>query len=341
VKRLLSLVVAMLALGVAACGSEDSSSESSSSAAQEITVYSGRSEKLVGALYKQFEQRTGIKVKARYGDSAELAATLGEEGSNSPADVFFSQDAGALGAVEQAGLLAPLPQASLDRVDARWRDPRGFWVGSSGRSRVVAYSTERLKKNQLPDSIFDFTDPKWKGRIGFAPPNASFQAFLSAMRIDVGDERTRKWLEGVKRNEPTLLENNIQTVEAIASGEIDAGFVNHYYLYELRAERGELPVANHFLAKGDPGALVNVAGAGILKSGDAEPARRFVEFLLSDEAQRYFAEKTFEYPLVESVAPPEGLPALKSLQGPDIKLGDLGGKLESTLKMLDDTGLGT
>jgi iron(III) transport system substrate-binding protein len=344
VKFALSLVVALFGLGLAACGSDDSSggaAAGANSAAKEVTVYSGRNEKLVGPLFKQFEAKTGIKVKARYGDSAELAATIGEEGDNSPADVFFSQDAGALGAVENAGLLTALPQTLLDRVDARWRDPRGRWVGTSGRSRVVAYSTERLKPSELPSSILDFTDEKWKGRIGFAPPNASFQAFVSAMRVDVGDARTKEWLEAIKRNKPTLLDNNIQTEEAIAAGEIDVGFVNHYYVYELRAEHGEFPVANHFLGEGDPGALVNVAGAGILKSGDAEAGRQLIEFLLGTEGQRYFAEKTFEYPLVAGVAPPQGLPALTDLQGPDIELGDLGGKLESTLQMLDDVGLVT
>jgi iron(III) transport system substrate-binding protein len=334
-KRLTLALLALLALAapLAACGNDAGGDTG------KLTIYSGRGEKLVGDLIKDFEKDTGIDAEVRYGDSAELAATIGEEGDASPADVFFSQDAGALGAVESAGLLTALPKATLERVDARWADPRGMWVGASGRSRVVAYSTERLKQSDLPESIFDFTDPKWKGRIGFAPPNASFQAFVSAMRLDIGDERTRQWLEGIKANEPTLLENNIQTEEAIASGEIDVGFVNHYYAYELRAERPDFPVANHFLEAGDPGALVNVAGAGILKTTDrSADARRFVDYLLSETAQRYFAEKTFEYPLIERIAAPEDLPPIGDLHGPDIKLGDLGGKLKSTLELLNDVG---
>jgi iron(III) transport system substrate-binding protein len=209
--------------------------------------------------------------------------------------------------VEEAGLLEKLPQATLDAVDADYRDPAGTWVGVSGRARVVAYSTERVKASELPSSIFDFTDPRWKGRIGFPPPNASFQAFISGMRLAVGDERTKQWLEDIKKNEPALLENNIQTEEAIAAGEIDVGFVNHYYVFELRAERPDFPVANHFLEDGDPGTLVNVSGVGILKSTDREgPAQQLVDYLLSEQGQRYFPAETSEYPLVDGVAPPEG-----------------------------------
>ncbi|MBI5103565.1 MAG: iron ABC transporter substrate-binding protein [Solirubrobacterales bacterium] len=333
-KRLLPILLSLLAIGggLAACGGDDG---------DKLTVYSGRNEKLIGDLVESFKKDTGVDVEVRYGDSAELAATIAEEGDASPADVFFSQDAGALGAVEQAGLLKALPQATLDKVDARWRDPKGQWVGTSGRSRVIAYSTERVQEGDVPDSVFDLTDPRYKGRIGLAPPNASFQAFVSAMRIDVGDAKTEEWLRGIKANAPKLLENNIQTEEAIARGEIDLGLVNHYYVYELRAERPDFPVANHFLKAGDPGALVNVAGAGILKSADRpREAQRFVDYLLAVQGQQYFADKTFEYPLVDGEAErPDGLPPIEDLQGPDIALGELGGKLKSTLEMLDRVGL--
>jgi iron(III) transport system substrate-binding protein len=340
IRRLLLASALLLALGtVAACGGDDGGGGGSQAAEQKLVVYSGRAKALVGPLLADFERRTGVNLDVRYGESAELAATIAEEGDASPADVFFSQDAGALGAVEQEGLLAPMPRPVLERVPARFRDPQGRWVGTSGRSRVVAYSTKRVKRSELPDSIFGFTDPRWKGRIGFPPPNASFQAFVSAMRLSVGDERTRAWLHGIKENEPTLLDNNIQTEEAIARGEIDVGFVNHYYLYELSAEQPGFPVANHFLRAGDPGSLVNAAGVGLVKGSEAAaPARRLVDFLLSRTGQRYFSEKTFEYPLTAGVAPPEGLRSLEDVHGPDIALGRLGGKLRSTLEMLSEAG---
>ena len=285
---------------------------------------------------KDFTKATGVQVQVRYGESAELAATLAEEGDSARADVFFSQDAGALGAVAGAGLLDPVP-ASAEKVPARFRTAN--WVGTSGRARVVAFSTERLKAADLPDSILDFCDDEWKGRIGFPPPNASFQAFVSAMRLNLGEARTREWLECMKGLDPELLENNIQTEEAIADGEIDVGFVNHYYLPELKAEKPGFPVANHFLKAGDPGSLVNVAGVGILKGADAEAAQKFVDYLLSPDGQRYFSEKTFEYPLVEGIAPPAETRPLAEVHGPEIDLGALGEQLPSTLELLQDVGL--
>jgi iron(III) transport system substrate-binding protein len=304
----------------------------------DLTIYSGRNEKLIGDLIKDFEKQSGLKVEVRYGDSAELAAQIAEEGDNSPADVFFSQDAGALGSIE--GRLAPLPRDVLDKAPERYRDDQGRWVGASARARVVAYDSRELKPALLPISILSFAKPEWKGKIGFAPTNASFQAFVSAMRLDIGDERTRQWLEGIKANEPKTYENNIQAVEAIAKGEIQVAFVNHYYVYELEGEQPGSPVRNHFLRKGDPGALVNAAGPGVLASSKhTDAAQRFVRHLLSPAGQAYFVKKEWEYPVVAGVAPPPGLPPLDSLQGPNIKLEDLGGKLRSTLQMIDQAGL--
>jgi iron(III) transport system substrate-binding protein len=304
----------------------------------DLTIYSGRSEKLIGDLIKDFEKRSGLDVEVRYGDSAELAAQIAEEGDNSPADVFFAQDAGALGSVE--GQLAPLPQDVLARAPERYRDDTGRWVGASARARVVAYHSRKLDPAKLPDTILAFTGPEWKGRIGIAPTNASFQAFVSAMRLDIGDDATRKWLDGIKANEPKTYEGNVQVEEAIAKGEVDVGFVNHYYAYELKAEQPGFPVENHFLKGGDPGALVNVAGPGVLASSDSkENAHKFVRHLLSPEGQAYFVEKEWEYPVVDGVAAPEGLPPLAELQGPKIKLEELGGKLRSTLEMLDQARL--
>jgi iron(III) transport system substrate-binding protein len=328
-RRIAATLLALFALvPVTGCGGEDA----------DLTVYSGRNEQLVGDLIKDFEKRSGLKVEVRYGDSAELAAQIAEEGDNSPADVFFAQDAGALGSVEE--MLSPLPQGIQERSPERYRDPKGRWVGASARSRVVAYDSRELKPDDLPDTILDFTKPEWKGRIGFPPTNASFQAFVSGMRLEIGDEKTREFLEGIKANDPKTYENNIQTEEAIARGEIDVGFVNHYYAYELRAEQKDFPVRNHFLRKGDPGSLVNAAGAGVLRTTDSKPdAERFVSYLLSRDAQAYFADELYEYPVAAGVSPPDGLPPLDDLQGPDIRLADLGGELRSTLQMLDEVGL--
>ena len=333
-RRALALLLALAAAAVLpACG--DGGGD-----AGKLTIYSGRAEQLVGQLYERFEKRAGVDVEVRYGDSAELAATLAEEGENSPAALFFAQDAGALGSVAERGLLEPLPAALANRVEMRFRDDEERWVGVSARARVLAYSTERVRPGELPRSVFELTDRRWRGRLGFPPSNASFQAFVSAMRIDVGDARTRQWLEAIDANEPKLYENNLRTIEAIADGEVDAGLVNHYYLHEIGRERGEVPVENHFFRTGDPGSLVNVAGVGILKAGgDQALARRFVEYLLSAEGQRYFAEKTAEYPLAAGVRPGAALRPLDRVQGPFIDLGALGEKLPSTLEMIEEAGL--
>jgi len=339
----LAMLFALAAIGALAalgCGGEPAPGPEDPRAP--LVVYSGRAENLVGELFERFERTSGIPVEVRYGDSAELAATLGEEGGRGRADVFFAQDAGSLGAVANQGLMRELPEPVVAPIPERFRDPQRRWVGTSGRARVVAYDTRRLKAGDLPQSVFDFARPEWRGRIGLAPTNASFQAFVSAMRLEVGDERTRGWLAAIDANQPTLLENNIQTLEAIARGEVEVGLVNHYYLYELRAERPNLPVENHFLRPGDPGSLVNVAGVGELRSG-ARPvaARRFVEFLVGVEGQRYFATDTEEYPLVRGVRPDGDLRPLEEIQGPDVSLGALGEKLPSTAQMISEAGLGS
>jgi iron(III) transport system substrate-binding protein len=323
------VVLVATAVTAAGCGGSDDT----------LTVYSGREEELVAPLFEMFTEETGIDVEVRYGDSAELAATIAEEGDNSPADVFFAQDPGSLGSVESQ--LAVLPQEVLDRVDARFRDAEGRWTGTSGRSRVIVYNTDALTEDEVPDSVFDLIDPKWDGRIGIAPTNASFQAFVTAMRLSEGDEATRAWLEDLKDLSPKEYEKNTPVVEAAAAGEIDLGLVNHYYLYLVREEQPDAPIENHFLAAGDPGSLVSVAGAAVLDSTDQrDDAERFVEFLLSDEGQRFYVDEAeeAEYPLVEGIEPRAGLPPLSSLQGPDVDLTSFGAEHEATIELLRETG---
>ncbi|HSJ50449.1 MAG TPA: iron ABC transporter substrate-binding protein [Actinomycetota bacterium] len=326
----LTAALALVLAAAPACGGDDG----------ELTVYTGREESLVAPLFDSFEEETGIEVQVRYGDTAEMASTILEEGDGTPADVFFAQDAGALGALEDAGMVRELPGEILEEVPSRFRSRDGAWVGISGRARVVAYSTERVDPAELPDSILGFTDPRWSRRIGWAPTNGSFQAFVTALRLVEGEEATRDWLEGVLANDPVVYESNTPALEGIAAGEVDVAFVNHYYLFVKRDEEGpDYPVENAFLGGGDAGALVNVAGAAILDSSDAVgAAERFVEFLLSEEAQSYFAEETHEYPLVDGVPAEPGLTPLEDLDPPDIDLGALE-DLQGTLRLLQEVGV--
>jgi iron(III) transport system substrate-binding protein len=305
-----------------------------------LVVYSGRSETLVAPIIAQFADATGIEVQVRYGSTPEMAAALLEEGANSPADVFFAQDPGGLGAVAAAGLLAPLPEDLLNRVPPAFRAPDNNWVGISGRARVVIYNTEKLTPADLPGDIWDFTDPSWSGRIGWVPSNGSFQAMVTAMRSVWGEDRTREWLTGMVANRPAAYENNTAVVAAVGAGEVDAGFVNHYYVYQFLAEQGEeFPARNYFLPSGGPGSLLMMAGAGRLANGpNAANGEKFIEFMLSQVAQQYFASKTYEYPLVEGVSIEPSLTPLAELNSLDIKLEDLA-DLAGTTALLSAVGV--
>jgi iron(III) transport system substrate-binding protein len=332
-KSFVSLLVAVVAaLGLAACSSDD---------ADELVIYSGRNENLVRPILEQFEEESGIKIRVRYGDTAEMAAAILEEGENTRADVFLSQDAGALAALAERDLLAELPEAALDVVAERFRDPEGRWVGLSGRARVYAYNTGKLTEADLPDDVFELTKPEWSGRVGLPPANASFIAFVSAMTEQYGRDRTKQFLTDLKANGLKTYDNNVVTIEAVADGEIDLGLVNHYYLYSEFKERPDLPVANFFPGqrRGD-GTFVNVAGVGILEGTDqAEAAQEFVDFMLGVEAQEYFSAETTEYPLRDGVAADENLPPLESIKTIDVPLADLGKDLEASLDLINEVGL--
>jgi iron(III) transport system substrate-binding protein len=304
-------------------------------------VYSGRSEELVGPLFAQFTAETGIPVEARYGDTAELAAQMIEEGDATPAQVFFAQDAGALGAVATEGLLAQLPTDALNQVPANYRSADGTWVGVSGRARVIAYDGEQLTPEQVPTSIFDLTDPKWKSQVAIAPTNASFQSFVTALRVTDGDDVAREWLAGLVANDVQKFEKNGLILDAVDAGQVQLGLINHYYWYEKAAEVGadSMRAQISFTAPADPGSLVNVAGVGITTpAAESNNARTFVEWMLSPTAQQYFVDVTFEYPVIETIAATEGLPPLATLRGPDIELAELA-DLPGTLAMLEDVGL--
>lgn len=309
-------------------------------AAQDTTmvIYSGRSESLVGPIIQQFSADTGIHVDVRYGDTAQLAATLLEEGEHSPADLFYAQDPGGLGAVE--GLLAPLPQTVLDQLPEAFRSPQGLWVGISARARTLVYNTHSLSEADLPDDIYDLIDPKWKDRLGWAPANASFQAMVTGMRVLWGEEKTRAWLEGVLANDPTVYAGNAQQVEAVGKGEIDVGMVNHYYLFRFLATEGDsFPARNYHPRAGGPGALVMVSGAGVLKTAQhREAAERFIGFMLSRAAQQYFTSSTFEYPAVAGVQTNRLLVPLDQINAPGLALSDLS-DLAGTQALLQEVGV--
>lgn len=321
------------ALVATACTSEDGGP-------QTLTVYSGRSEDLVAPLIEQFEAETGIPVSARYASSTDMAATLREEGANSPADVFFAQDPASLGAVAEAGLFSTLPGDLTAGVPVEFSGG-GSWVAVSLRSRVLVYDTERLTPADLPATVDGLLDPSWGGgRIGIAPGNASFIAFVSAMILERGEDATLDFLERLAANEPQIFSGNSPIVAAVNDGTVEVGLVNHYYLLGLRSDVGETRAENHFFSTAGAESLVMPAGVGVLEaSQNKDAALRFVEFLLSVGAQEYFVTETFEYPAVPGLEAPEGVPAIDSLAQPDIDLSALAGVLDRATQLISEAGL--
>ena len=332
----IAALAALLALApalAAACGSFGSGEADAGS----LVIYSGRSESLVAPVIQRFRDASGLDVRVKYGGSSEIAATIEEEGGGSPADVFWAQDPGALGAL--SARFMPLPEDVAAAVPEWARHEDGLWVGISGRARVMIYNSD-LPQDSLPESLEDLTAPKWKGRVGWPPSNSSFRVMITAMRQMWGEDKTREWLEGMLANDVKTFPKNTPLVAAAGAGEVDIGLVNHYYLHRFLAEEGEgFGARNLYLNDGGPGSLIMVAGAGVLESADnPENAVRFIRFLLSDVAQQHFAASTFEYPLVDGVRTHRLLPPLGELAGPDIDLAMLG-DLEGSEALLRETGV--
>lgn len=339
---------AAAALVLSSCGNggDDAADEGTDDAADQaaeesLVLYSGRDEELIQPLIDQFVEDSGIEVDVRYGNTAELAAQLIEEGENTPADVFLSQDAGALGAVAQEGLFDELDAELLEAVPEIYRDDNNGWVGLSGRLRTLIYNTDLVEESELPDTVEELTGEEFEGRVGVAPTNASFQAFVTAFRVTEGDEAAEQWLSDLADNDPQYRERNGPIVSDVLDGTLEMGLVNHYYLYAQAKERGvepeELPAANHLFGDGDIGALMNVTGVGTFDASN-EASTALIEYLLSEDGQQYFVEETAEYAMIEGFDPPAGLPSLEELDVPDIDLNQLD-DLETTISSITEAGL--
>ena len=324
----LSLALAgIFTLGACASPAPTDSTES-------ITIYSGRSEELIADLLTTFTEETGIEVEVRYGDSAELAAQILEEGQNIRADVYFGQDAGALGALAKEGVTKTLPSDITDLVATEYKSVNGEWVGVSGRGRVFVY--DPAKVSEVPTSYKDLMDSSWKGRIGIAPTNASFQTFITAIRVLEGEQAAIDFLNAMKQN-GVLFEKNSIIMQAVQDGVVDAGLVNHYYWWELAAEIGEENMKPEiaWFKDGDTGNLINVAGVAVLSNNPS--ANVFAKWLLGETAQKYFVERTREYSLT-GVPEVAGLKPLKDIKAPAIDLSNLD-SLAETLELIREAGL--
>lgn len=309
--------------------------------ARNLILYSGRSKALVQPLIEKFEQEHGIRVQVRYGSSTQLAVAMLEEGRRTPADLFWAQDAGALGAVHRGDMLGPLPLGLLELVTERFHNEEGTWVATSGRARVLAYSPARTAAKTLPASVFMLADPEWRGRVGWAPGNASFQSFLTALRLQTGDEAALAWLDAMRENQAQSHINNSSLLQAIAAGEIDLALTNHYYLYRFREADASFPVEQTWFEAGDPGNMVNVAGIGVLRtSRNQEKALAFIRFLLEEQNQEWIAREVYEYPVLPLAEPPDESRILQDIEAlsPAVDLDALS-DLDRTLALLRQAGL--
>lgn len=303
-----------------------------------LVIYSGRDEKLIGPLIEKAKKDLKKDIQVRYGNTAELAIALLEEGQNSRADLFFTQDAGALGNLEKKQVTLPIPSKLLDKVDARFRSAKGYWLGISGRARVISYNTKLVNRGELPLLVSQLTQPKWRGKVGWAPTNGSFQSFITAMRVLQGDGTTLQWLKAMKANGVKDYGGNSAIVEAVGRGEVYLGLVNNYYLYNLKKNDPNLPVANHYTIK-DAGAMINVAGVAITKTTDQKAdVEALIDYLLKPSSQNYFAQETNEYPLVKGIATPSNQIPINKLNPPNLNLTDLD-DLPGTLNLLKQAGV--
>lgn len=308
-------------------------------AEQALLIYTGRKTKYAQPLFDQFTEETGIKITVKEGKTAQLANTILREGADSPADLFFAQDSSNLGALSNAGVLAPLPAETIKKVDPRYTGPKGDWVGTSGRARVLVYNKKMVKAEELPKSIEELADPKWKGRLAWAPGNGSFQSHITAMIKVLGKEKTAAWIKALKANEVQDFPKNTPIVKAVAEGKVAAGLVNHYYLYKVRLDMKEaLDAENHFFADGDAGMFINVSGIALLKSSkNKAAAEKFIDWMLNEKAQAFFKDSNFEYPLAAGVSAFAELKPLEQINPVKIDLGDLD-KVEETIQVLEENG---
>jgi iron(III) transport system substrate-binding protein len=334
-------VTAALTLALAGCGfdTQTSGGGPAEPETEGVTLYSGRIPAAIGGAVDGYEAAADRDVQVRYADTADLAATLIEEGDASPADVFFAQEPGAIGAVADAGLLAALPADVLRLVPARYRDPRGRWVGVTGRARVVAYDREGVQRSELPRSPFGFAAPAWRGRVGWSPASSSMQEYVTALRSRYGDTRTRDWLEAMVANDVVDYPNNVAIRDAIAAGEIDAGLINHYYVAQAIAAEGEDYPVDVYFPPGGLGSLMLLTSVGVLESSDRRSeAVDFVRSLLERPSQSYFTTSSKEYPLARDAEPDPSLSVpLGEIPSAPNDLVHLG-ELQATIELMQEAG---
>jgi iron(III) transport system substrate-binding protein len=271
-----------------------------------ITLYNGQHQQTTDALVARFEKLTGITVNVRSDDEAVLASQIKTEGSNSPADVIYAENSPALEYLQAGGLLAPVSPATLALTPTRYNSPQGDWVGLSGRVSVLVYNTRLLQPSQLPTSVLQLADPQWRGKLALAPAETDFQPIVTSVARAYGDAAALRWLEALKSNAAShTYPGNEAVTNEVNQGQAAIGIIDQYYWYRERAQVGAAGMhsAIAYLAPHDPGYVIDVSGAGVLKSSTHQAqAQRLLAFLVSPQAQQIIARSdSYEYPLASGV----------------------------------------
>ncbi|MBU2979274.1 ABC transporter substrate-binding protein [Alteromonas sp. C1M14] len=300
----------------------------------DLTLYLGRGE---GGLYENVleaikKRNPKLNLQIRRGATAALGNTLIAEAKAGvrKADLFWAVDTGAIGMITDAGLAKPLPQGLTAQLKAGFQYPQ--WSPVTGRIRTLPYNTERVSPNQIPDSIMALADSDLA--LGWAPAYASFQSFVTAMRLLEGEKATADWLRGVNRHAKKYA-GELGVVMGVERGEVDLGFANHYYTLRLKSGKPDASVELAYTSD-DAGCLVNASGIVALSEGDLPI--NFIRYLLSKEVQSYLASEAYEIPLVEGVSPPAGLTSLNDISPPELDLRKLA-DIRPTLDLMRNVGI--
>ncbi|GHG42630.1 iron ABC transporter substrate-binding protein [Sinomonas cellulolyticus] len=324
-------MAAAATLSMAACGTSANSAGASGAATPgtTITVYNAQHESLTKEWIDAFTAETGIKVDYRQGDDTEMSNQIVQEGANSPADVFLTENSPAMTQVENAGLFTDIDPATIAQVPAEYRPSTNKWIGIAARSTVFAYNKDKLSQDQLPKSIMDLEKPEWKGRWAASPSGADFQAIISAMLELKGESATGDWLKAMKDNAKAY-KGNSTAMKAVNAGEVEGAVIYHYYWFGDQAKTGENSknVGLEYFKNQDPGAFVSVSGGGVLKSSKKQAAAQaFLKFVTGKKGQEVLQKGTsFEYAVGSDVPSNDKLVPLKDLDAPKVDPAKLNSK---------------
>jgi len=327
----LSLAGALLA----ACGS--------SSSGLSITLYNGQHEQTTDSLVAGFEKATGIQVNVRSDDEDLLADEIVTEGANSPADVIYTENSPALEYLQSKGLLAKVDPSTLARTPSKYNSSTGQWVGVSARVSVLIYNPKLISRSHLPTSVLQLASPQYAGKLAFAPGETDIQPVITSVVRAYGKARALQWLDGIKSNAgANLFPDNETIADEVNRGEVAFGIVNQYYWYRLKAEVGASNVHSKiaYFAPHDPGYVVDISGAAILKSSKHQAAaQRFLAFLVSKKGQEIIAHSiSFEYPIASGVSTVQHETPFQDLQPNSITVNQLGDGA-TAIRLLHEAGL--